>query len=79
MKNITVDDQELLRELVSSEAWKSVIKLMEAAVDRQRDSLLTYNTSNGTEGLIYAKLRLEGAETVLAAIKTAPKALREKK
>ena len=76
---LALDQEEELTQLLAHSGWKPFVTLMETALKRQQEVVLNYNLEEGTEKLVLAKARAEGAKNFMDAIvKFRDKAIRGK-
>jgi len=61
MRKLSHDENEELAIVLRSHGWSPLLKLIDQLCGDQDKRVLTYNLSEGAEGLIIAKARTEGA------------------
>lgn len=71
MKNLSLEEKELLAELTVSDTWQALIKLLDLVVERHEHAVLNQDLSqkDGAKELIRLKSRLDGARALAVAIK----------
>lgn len=72
------DETELYDDLIRHQGWKPLMKVVEVLRRDLDNRVLTYNLSEGPEGLVYAKARAEGAKMLEQKIQDLTKQLTSK-
>jgi hypothetical protein len=54
-----------LTDLIYSDAWPVVIKVIKSLAENQKEAVLKYSLHDGPEGLIITKARYEGAQALV--------------
>jgi hypothetical protein len=67
--NLTIDEQDLLNEIVQSYGWDTFLKVAEGFVRDIEANVLRYHLISGPEGLVHEKARAEGAQKLLLKLK----------
>jgi hypothetical protein len=70
---LTADEKDALGDMLTSEAWPAILKLIENLVENQGSKCLTYNLDSGPEGLVIEKARFEGAQRLFLGIQSIKK------
>lgn len=65
---LTLDERELLQEILLSPGWSIVLKVVSGFTDDIDKRVLTYNLKDGAQGLVEEKARSEGAQQLRRAI-----------
>jgi hypothetical protein len=68
-KLFTYEEELALTEILLSDSWSLITKLVEFLAGSQSESVLKYNLDDGPDGLIIAKARHEGAQALLQRVK----------
>lgn len=68
--SMSLDDQEAVVSLMSSDGWPALVKLMSHIEDRYIKNVLGYNLNKGPEGLVIEKARHEGIESFISNLIT---------
>ena len=65
---LTPEEQDFLIEVLESEGWRALLKVIDQLVTDQEQDVLKRNVSDGVDQLVHAKLRAEGAAKLRAEI-----------
>jgi hypothetical protein len=65
---LTLDELELLHELVNSPGWSVLLKKVDRLASNIDSRVLSYNLDDGAEKLVQAKARSEGSRQLQLAI-----------
>lgn len=76
MKGLNQEHEELLRDLMQTDAWPAVLNVAELIVQRQALAVLKHDLNQGSRGLIILKARHEGAQALVAALHSLKKDLK---
>ena len=64
---LSVDQADLVQELLSSrEAYSAYLKVVRRMVESRESAVVSMSSSQGAEALFHAKLKAEGARSLLA-------------
>lgn len=66
---LSEEEQYFLDELVASDYWPVLNRVLELGIERSRDAVLGYDTTRGAADLHILKARLDGAEALAMFIK----------
>lgn len=62
---LNVDEQDAFEGLLDHPGYRPLLKVIEQLVNDQEQQVLKLNVADGVDGLVYAKLRAEGARRLL--------------
>jgi hypothetical protein len=65
-----IDEQELAKDALDSDSWPVILKLIEDMAKRFESKVMSYNLSEGPDGLVIEKARAEGARALFTDVKT---------
>lgn len=72
-KVLSQDEKELLVEITRHEGWKALLRAVEIESASIANKVLSYNLSEGAQGLAYEKARAEGAQLLLSRLRALKK------
>lgn len=72
---LNTEEREELYELLGTQGWVLALKVIENMVSKKAQKVLTYNSSEGADGLVRAKCNYEGASQLFLDIRNLKKNL----